>query len=643
MALRKLERTFAPSQKEIRYLNKTFPEFRQSLVDFARVYYPDTYNDFNESSPGMMFIEMASYVGDVLSYYIDSQFRENLMEYAQEGSNVLSIARSFGYKAKPATSSTANIDVYQLCPALDILSNYEPDGRFYLKLAAGMIVSSPEYGIQFRTRDILDFSNPIDRTLSVYAVDGVGKPLTYLIKKTIQVVSGTVKTYKYTFNSPTKFSSITLPDANVIEIISVTDANGYTWHEVDYLAQDLIFDEQYNTRTAKMDESLAPYYILKIKKESRRFVTRYNNNFNLEINFGSGVLDDTDESINLDPNKIASDEYQTNLVSTPLDPADFLSSRSYGRVPTPGVEMTITYSVGSGIESNVPSNSINKVDKVAFANDGSGFSADEQNLFIDIQGSLAVLNGEPARGGTGVESVEEIRQNALGFFNAQNRLVTSKDYITRCFAMPGKFGGVSKVFVARDELINDIMRQSNSLAPLGTEYVQDVVSPNVVNLYVLGIDNRKKLVRLNIDTKNNLRSYLDQYRILTDQINILDAFIVNIGVNFKIVVYRNENMNEVLARVISAVGDFFSMESWDINEPIILNDLKLEIAQVTGVQTVTELKIVNKYKYKDGSDYENFIYDLDLATENEIIYPSLDPCIFELRYPERDIIGHASQ
>lgn len=642
MALRKLDRTFSPNNREIRYLNKSFPEFRQSLIDFAKVYFPDSYNDFNESSPGMMFIEMASYVGDVLSYYIDSQFRESLLQYAQEADNVIAISQALGYTPKPGTSAITNIDVFQLCPAKDLTGQYAPDERFFLKLDSGAIVSAPQYSVQFRTTEILDFADSTDREITVYAVDGLNKPLTYLIKKTVKVVSGTIKEYIHTFGTAQRFSTITLPDANVLEIIKLEDGNGFTWHQVDYLAQDLIFDNQNNTRAAAMDESTAPYYILKVQRTPRRFVVRYNSDFLVELHFGSGVLEDTDASINLEPNKIASSEYQTNLASTSLDPSDFLSSRSYGLAPS-NTTMTITYVVGGGIESNVPANSITRVDTVAFLNDVTGFTPSERALFSDIQSSLAVSNPESATGGKEADSVEEMRQNALAFFNAQNRLVTPEDYIVRCYAMPPKYGGIAKVFVARDEQINDIIRTNNEFVPSGGEFVSDVVSPNVVNLYVLGFNQNKDLVKLNIDTKKNLKSYLENYRILTDEIHIKDAFIVNIGVEFRIIVYNSFNLNEVLARTIDAVKTFFEIDKWNINQPIILNDLLLEIAQVEGVQSVTELKIFNRYAFRDGGDYGSLIYDINSATENGIVYPSIDPCIFELRYPERDIIGHASQ
>lgn len=642
MALRKTDRTFAPNKKEIRYLNKTFPEFRQSLVDFAKVYYPDSYNDFNEASPGMMFIEMASYVGDVLSYYIDSQFRESLIQYAQEQDNVISIAQALGYRPKPSTAATTNLDVYQICPATDLTQNYAPDSRFLLQLDANMVITAPQFNVQFRTDQILDFSDPTNRQVTVYSTDGLGKPLTYLIKKTLPVRAGTIKTFQQQFGSAQRFAVITLPDTNVLEILSVADTNGNSWYEVDYLTQDVINDDTRNTSPSIANQSIPPFYILKLKRVSRRFVTRFNSNFYLECHFGSGVLDDGDIAINLQPNQVASSEYQTNQSSTPLDPADFLSSNSYGLAPSNTI-LTFTYAVGGGVASNVPSNAITRIDTVNVLNDTTGLSSTEQTLFADIKSSLAANNAFSATGGKDADSIEEIRQNAMGFFNAQNRTVTADDYTIRTYAMPEKYGGIAKAFVARDEQINDIMRATQGQAPSGGTLAIDQASPNIINLYILGYDQNGKLTNLNTQTKQNLKTYLDNYKILTDVVQIVDAFIVNIGVKFNVVVYKSYNMNEVLARCISAVQNFFDITKWDINQPIILNDLMLELGQVDGVQTVTSLQVFNRYAFQDGLDYENFLYDINGATENGIVYPSLDPAIFELRYPERDIIASATQ
>jgi hypothetical protein len=645
MALRKIDRSFAPVSKQINYLSKDFGQFRQNLMDFAKVYFPNTYSDFNESSPGMMFIEMASYVGDVLSYYMDAQFRENLILFAEEQDNIISMAQAFGYRPKPGTASQTDADFYQLCPASSAANNYVPDTRYMLRLAPNTVVASNQFGnIKFRTSAEVNFADPADREITIYSVTGGGAPSMYLIKKTVRVQSGTIKTFDASFGSPSKFSKIVIPETNILEILSVKDTNGQIWYEVDYLAQDLVLDARSNSNpTVATNQSVAPVYVMKVSRTPRRFVSRYDTSFNLELHFGSGVLNDSDTLINLEPSKIGNDEYQTNLASTSLDPSDFLSSRSYGLAPG-NMGMTVTYVTGGGLESNVPSNTINKVETVQILNDQSGFSTAELALFKNVIASLAVNNQLPATGGRGTDTVEEIRQNALAFFNAQNRAVNVQDYTVRAYAMPGKFGGAAKVFVAQDGQINAI--QSATIGQVTTDdaiFVNDKVGSNVINMYVLGFNQNKKLVNLNSDVKNNLRTYIDQYRVLTDEIRILDAFTVNIGINFEIIVFKNQNMNEVLARAINALTNFFDIDKWSINQPIIIADVFSELASVEGVQSVSKLEIVNKYKFRDGSDYNDFIYDINHATENGVIYPSLDPCVFELRYPENDIVGSARQ
>lgn len=642
MAIKKFDKSFTPGVKEIRYLNKTFPQWRQSLIDFAKVYYPDTYSDFNESSPGMMFIEMASYVGDVLSYYIDTQYRENLLQYAEETNNVVSIAQSFGYKPKPTAAAFADVELFQLCPASDITNKFEPDARFFLKLAANTVVSAPSYGnVVFRTNAETNFADPNGREITIYSVNGNGQPLTYLVRKRVQVSSGEIKTFTATFGDAQKFSKVTLPDDNIVEVISVQDSNGYTWNEVDYLAQDLIFTDRSNVSAAAVSQSVPPTYLIKVARVPRRFVTRYTEDFKLELNFGSGIVNEFDGAVNLDPTKIASDEYQQNLANTSLDPSDFLSSRSYGLAPS-NTEMTITYVVGGGINSNVPSNSIVKLSTVLVTNDKSVFTLQEQALFNDVVLSLAVNNPDPATGGKDGESVEEIRQNAMAFFNSQNRIVNIQDYTVRAYAMPAKYGSPAKVFVLQDAQIASLLK-ANSTQPVDGTFVTDAAGQNKVNMYVLGYDMNKKLTTLNADVKKNLRTYIDQYRILTDEIRILDGFVVNIGVNFSLVVFKNYNMNEVLARAIDAMKNFFNIDKWQMNQPIILADIFNELASIDGVQSVTSVRVVNKYSFRDGAGYNNFLYDIDAATVNGVIYPSLDPCIFEVRYPDNDIVGSATQ
>lgn len=655
-----LVRKFNPNFKDVNYLSKNFAEFRQNLIEFAKAYYPNTYTDFNEASPGMMFIEMASYVGDVLSFYIDNQFKENLLLFAKERQNVLAISQALGYKPRLTATSTVEATISQMVPALGTSFNYEPDSRFFLKIGKNSKFSSDTLPIQtFRSVEDVNFSDPTDRTIRVLSRDGSNIPTMYVASKKVKLVSADVKTINFTFGSARKFTKMEIPDANVIAIQSVVDSDGFTWYEVDYLGQDLIIEDR--DMTVRTDEgylstgvlptgSLPPAKLAVFRRKSRRFTTRINSDLKLELLFGSGTNESDEDIFTINSTQIANSKYNQAISNNSLDPSDFITSDTFGLAPA-NTTLTVTYLVGGGVQSNVTSNSITRVDIANVVNSPTDYALSEQNLFNAVVSSVSINNEEPARGGGDIETVEEIRQNALAFFNAQNRVVTDKDYIVRALAMPSQFGKLSKVFVVRDEQINAIGKQdpktltvNNDVNPFNDrEYVSDPVSPNAINLYVLGYDEKKKLATLNTTVKKNLAKYLEQYRVLTDDVKILDAFVVNIGVNFNIVVYRNYNMNDVVARCIDAVAQFFDITKWQINQPIILNDLRLTIGSVEGVQTVIDVTITNKYRFKDGRDYFEYRYPIEEAIVDDIVYPSLDPCIFEIRYPDTDIVGNARQ
>lgn len=655
-----ITKKFDPNFKDVNYLSKNFSEFRQNLIEFTKAYYPNTYTDFNEASPGMMFVEMAAYVGDVLSFYIDNQFKENLLLFAKEKQNIVTIAQALGYKPKLTAAATVEATIFQMVPALGTSQNYEPDKRFFLTVLSNSKFSTDVPPIQaFRSIEDVSFADPENRSIRVLARDGSNAPTMYVVSKKIKLVSADVKVATFSFGSAQKFSKIELPESDVIAVQTVIDSDENDWYEVDYLGQDLIIEDRdvsvrnsdgYFSTEVLSTGSLEPAKLAVFRRKPRRFSTRINTNMKLELWFGSGTGNTDDELVTLNSGQIANSKYTQTISNTPLDPADFLSTDTFGVSPA-NTTLTVSYLVGGGIQSNVPSNTITRVDSPLVKNSAADYSTTEQNIFNQVLTSIAIVNEEPARGGGNSESVEEIRQNALAFFNAQNRVVTDKDYMVRSLAMPSKFGTVSKIFVVRDEQISGIGSQNPAALMLNNDenpynnrmYVTDPVSPNSINLYVLGYDTERRLATLNTLVKKNLAKYLEQYRILTDDVNIVDAFVVNIAVEFHIVVYRNYNMNDVIARCIDSIKEFFNIDKWQINQPIIMNDLKLAIGSVDGVQTVTNVIITNKYKFRDGRDYFEHRYPIDEAITDDIIYPSLDPCIFEVRYPETDIVGFARQ
>lgn len=630
-----------PNVKQINYLSKTFTDFRQNFIEFAKAYYPNTYADFNEASPGMMFIEMASYLGDVLSFYIDNQFKENLMAYAEQPENVVSISQFLGYKPKLVGAASTQVDLSIIVPRiLDATTNtYIPNSLYLPQLAEGSsFTTNTPSATRFILTQPVDFRDITEEDYFPNSFTGTEPADFLVVKRGVDVIAASRKTTQFAFGSAQKFSTVTMPNESIVGIESVVDSNNNTWYEVDYLAQDVIMDDVQVSDNG--EDGNMPMYGLRLKKVPRRFVTRVNRNFRVELMFGSGESNDSDVDVTVDSRQIANNQYgdiiANSVGNVALNNLNFLNSTAFGLSPS-NTTLTVTYLVGGGVASNTSAGTITNVESLILLNDTSGYTAAEISQFnLGVQG-LSVLNPLPATGGGSGESIEEIRENAMAFFNAQNRVVTVEDYVIRTHALPSKYGVIAKAYALRDEQLNAIMQFQTDT------YVTENVRPYSVNLYTLGYDSVGNFTTLNTVTKNNLALYLEQFRMLTDDVNILDAFIINIGIDFGIRVFKNYNINDVLARVIGTIEDFFDKSKWSINQPIILADLNYAIGSVEGVQTITSLRIYDKYQSRDGLDYQNYRYDINEATENGIIYPSLDPSIFELKYPRTDIKGTATQ
>ena len=616
-------------KKDIKYLNKDFAQFRQNLINFAKNYFPDTYNDFNESSPGMMFLEMSAYVGDVLSYYTDQSFRENVLNDAQETANVLKLAQLFGYKTKPNSPSIGSLDVFQLLPAINTGDDARPDYRYALNIQPGMEVLS-ENNTLFRTTDAVNFrvsssNDPID--ISVYEIDTGGNVQYYLLKKSVAISSGELKEATFNFGDPKPYDKIALPDDNIIDIVSVKDNRGNTWNEVDYLAQDTIFDDVLNIKFN--DERLAEYkstvpYILKLKRTPRRFITRLRDDGRMELIFGSGVSSDADEELIPNPKNVGMGlEYLNRTTTTDVDPTNFLRTRTYGLAPD-NITLTVVYTVGGDVNTNVPVNTITTINSIDY-NDTSNI---ESLDLAFIKNSIAVTNPLPTRGGAQKADIETIRQNGMAAFAAQNRAITREDYIVRCYSMPKKFGSVAKAYIIGDEQQN-----TNDIT-----YPRETIDNQLaLNLYTLAYDINKNFVPLNDALKQNLRTYLSNFRMLTDAINIKTAHIVNIGVEFDIIPRPSLNSNEVLLACIARLKELLNNDRMQINMPINVSNLYTELDKIEGVQSVARLEINNLFDTREG--YAGNQYNIDGAIRNGILYPSLDPCIFEVKYPNKDIKG----
>ena len=654
--------------RDIKYLNKDFSKFRENLIEYAKTYFPQTYSDFNESSPGMMFIEMASYLGDVLSYYTDDTLKESLMLYSEDKQNVVALAEYLGYKPKVTSPSIVKLAVYQTVPSTGTGDGVKPDLDYCLRIKEGMVVKSSQ-GTTFRTSELLDFAVEDEREISIYQ-SNAGTPTSYLIKKYVNAISAELRTIEFDFgSSPEQFSKVQLGEDNVIDIYDVRDSNGNKWYNVPYLAQEMVYVEYANSE--QTDKDLSQFKesvpnVLKVIKTSRRFTTKVNEDNTTSLVFGGGNSTSGDEllipnfkNVGLGLNN------SIDKLGASFDPANFLKTKSYGQAPTG--TFTISYLVGGGVESNVGVGELNNIETIEFDEDNTSFQNNELALYRVSKNSVACDNEETGTGGKGADTIEEIRENALANFGSQNRAVTRKDYQVRALSLPPKYGGVAKAYCAPDgELDNNspgsILNNQASLdefvglveslkeKKLSEQEMKDEVTkflgskkgnvneknnPFAINLYVLGYDSNKNISTINQAVKENLKTYISEFRMLTDGVNLIDGYVINIGVDFEIRVYGGYNKREVLVKVQQELANYFDIDNWTFNMAINVSEVELLIAGVEGVQSVPKCEITNKCL----GNYSEHSYNIEDATKGKMVYPSLDPSVFEVKFPNKDIKG----
>ncbi len=593
--------------RDIKYVAREFSDYKQELVEFAKNYFPDSYNDFSPTSPGMMFIEMAAYVGDVLSFYQDTQLQETFLQYAKEPGNLYSMAYMMGYRPKVSTVAEVELEVTQILGADATSGN--PDWTQALNIAENATINANSAGsVEFYTTNKIDFnySSSYDPTdVLINAMVG-NTPSEFLLKKKIHAYSGTIKAITETIGSGEKFKTIVVEDTDIIGVLDIVDSDNNIWYEVPFLGQDTVFVAESNVGT---DADKVPNTV-ELQKVPRRFVTRFNSTGDLSIQFGAGISESDDNTFTPDPKNVGIGV--TNGISTldkAYNPSNFLITGTYGLAPT-NTTLTIRYIVGGGVESNVPANTLTE------------YTADANAVDPTYLDTLTFNNPLPARGGKDGDTIEEVRQNSLRAFSEQSRTVTLQDYTVRALSLSPKFGTIAKAFVTQDEINNN----------------EDRKNPLALSMYVLAYDNNKKLIRATPTLKENLKKYMSKYMPVTDALNIRDAFVVNIGINFDILIRPNFNSRNVLLACNTVIQEFFEITKRNINQPINISTLYSILDKVVGVQTVSKVEVENR----QGGEYSKYAYDIKGATRNNIVYPSYDTMIFELKYPTRDIKGRTT-
>ena len=715
----------------ISYLGRDFNDLKASLINYTKSYFPNTYADFNETSPGMMLIEMSAYVGDVLNFYIDQQYRELMLPLTEERKNILTIAKSHGYKVNPISPSYAYLDVSTTVAALDSGKPNYSDSRC-LTIDKGLqVASSTNKSLVFETLEVVDFkvSSSADPGPVVSSVNSsTGVPTEYKLTRKVKSISGKTVTKDFIVKDPKKFLKLTLPETNVIEVIKVKDSNNAIWYEVDSLAQDKVpFTKHYSSDEDRptaysipgTDESVIKMpvpYSLEFIKTSKRFVTEIDDAYRTNLIFGNGILKNGNA---FGSTFLAIEQVGINIpggeeeLESDIDPLMGDAYGTLGEAPN-NITLTVTYRIGGGVNANLPAKVITDWSSPSIIA-GSSDSA------------LVVTNPKPSAGGSSGETLEEIRHRTMGHISTQGRCVSKQDYEARTLNMPSKFGNIAKVYCARSGAIRTAQRkkvadlvgrlkqiidttydvftpnldpekkaeylgdikllldadQSGGLNPEDFEILYetlDMTFTNVtdddrlytVDLYLLSYDNNKNLIPTPNIIKQNLKQYLNQFRLMTDQVSFYDGFVVNFGVAFDVVGQSYDNKDEIKLRCIQAIKDYFLIDKMQFKQILYSNNLETLLAEVDGVKAVNYVTITQDFDYgsetakeeaiftpklyntvinSDGStstgtntgygyyyDFSKF-YGAKAVAGKGIVLPAYEPAVFELKDPNNNIKG----
>lgn len=600
-------------EREIKYVNRDFNDFRTQLVEYTKNYFPSTYNDFSPTSPGMLFIEMAAYVGDVLSFYQDTQLQETFLTHAKDPKNLYSLAYMMGYRPKTVGVSTATLQMTQIVES-DPSNGYKPKWNQTAIIPQNTVftsTNSTQTKFLLNSRVDFSFSSSLDpTTTTIESLDVSNNPTEYRLVKNTEVISSEIKTTVFSITNTEQFKTLVIQDSDIVGILDIVDADGNIWYEVPYLGQETIFSSE--TPTAAFPHTLA------LQKVPRRFVTRHSSNGNLQIQFGAGSNSNDDSTILPDPTNVgAGSDPLTSKLNKAYDPKNFLYSKTYGIAPSSN--LTVRYLKGGGVAANVPANSISSITGTILDNGDSTRTTSQY---------LTVTNPNPAAGGRDGDTVEELRENSLRSFSEQGRTVTLQDYAVRALSLPAQYGSIAKAYVVQEQLANSNI-DFKSL---------DSYNPFAISLYVLGYNNETKLINASTILKQNLKTYLSEYIMLSDSVNIKDAFIVNIGIDYEITLRPNYSSRDVIFQCNNALKEYFKVSKRSINQPINIASVTTLLDKIKGVQTVQKVSIPNKV----GGTYSQYAYDTQGATKNNVVYPSFDPCIFEIKYPDQDIKGRVT-
>jgi hypothetical protein len=728
------------------YLSRDFGALKSTLMQYAKSYFPNTYRDFNETSPGMMFIEMAAYVGDVLNFYIDKQYKEMMLPLAEERKNVVNIAKMLGYKVKPTAAAFVDLTATQVVGAITTDSqNIRPNYDHAIVVDKDIqLKSSEDPSITFETLDSIDFTISSSQfTPEPSAFDTNGLVTQYTLTRKVKAVGGKTKTKVFDLGTPSPFLELKLNDTDVIDILSVTDSNGNKWYEVDYLAQDKVPIEKHYTddwinEAPTLESRINAYvdvdgetmgievpYTLEFIKTPKRFMVEINEDSTTSLLFGNGLLRTATTG------SLQSGYFQTQQagITVPGEPSSFADSvspvlatvnSSLGEIPS-NIQLRVKYRIGGGMKTNVPALDLVNPTNIIIAN---------SNTLTPTGRNFGLVNNEPARGGNDTETIDEIKHRARAHFITQNRCVTKEDYEARTLSMPAKFGNIAKVFVRRSnfpiddqglDYLNELQstlsgldfNNDGNIHPGDVQLIQDAIGQSIaeggptqelsgymeilintlsninsfntqldldsdsipitqlptVELYTLSYNHLQELAQSPSLLHSNLKAYLNQYRIISDSVNIKNGYIVNFGVYFDVVAHKGENKSEVKLKCIQKIIEYFNINKMHFHQTVYTSEIEYELMDIDGVRAVNFVQLGQGTSVHDLGDYFekplwnlqgipgvdevdtdtnpgygwyydfSQFYNQSQANNFGVIVPSVEPSVFELKNPNKNIKG----
>ena len=597
------------------YLAKDFDSLRANLVQYARLYYPDKIQDFSETSLGGLLLDMAAYTGDVMSFYLDHQYNELNVDTAVETGNIERLIRSAGVPITGAAPATVQIKIFIEVPAVLVDEKYVPSSQTLPVIRENSIFTSLT-GVNFTLLSDINFSKKNTdgeyvAEIKAGKLNSNGNPTTFTMATTGTCISGTEKTETFSIGGFVPFKTILLSQNNVTDILTVNDSYGNSYYEVNTLADDVVYKnvlntaEDYNEISEALKVVPAPYRFVSIVDLSTRSTT---------LVLGGGDDSSIDDDVVPDPSDFAiSFPYSKTFSRTSINPLRLLNTKTLG-VYSSNSTLTITYRYGGGLSHNVPSNTVKLISQLLIE-----FPLQPRLDVINfVRSSIAVTNEKHASGGEDSPSVDDLKQLVPVMKNSQERIVTKEDLLARIYTLPSNFGRVFRAAV-----------RSNETNPLSTQ------------LFIISRTPDSRLIISPDTLKENIRKYLNPYRLITDSIDILDAKIANLYFQFDVVVDPSLNHQTVLQSILSKLISQFQTTKFYIDQPIVISDIESLIFMTPGVLSIAKVEFKNVSGKINNRQYSDISFDPKLNLRKGILYPP-EGGIFEFRYPEFDIVGRTT-